>query len=72
MLSLKGNLDPHVFVTLKGEEVIDYGKIAFRLSLPLGTDPLIHCEEVIEHAVRAADSRFQIGQDIVDLVLCHP
>jgi hypothetical protein len=64
MFAFQGNLDAHILVPLIGEKMIDDREIRNRLPLPVRTDALIYCRQVVKRPERLIDFRFQVPEDI--------
>src|ERR1700722_5613280 len=51
----KSYLDSHVFIALKGKQMVDHCEIARWLAIAIYPHPLINGGEVVEHLVRPVD-----------------
>ncbi len=72
MFALQGHLDAYVLVSLVGEEMIDNGEISGRLSLPVSTDTLIYCRQIVQRAERLVDSGFQVTEGLARVLRIDP
>jgi hypothetical protein len=68
----KSYLNSHIFVPLKGKEMIDHCKIARRLAITMYPHALINGGEVIEHPVRTVYFFFEKAEQAEKAALADP
>ena len=69
---LERDFDPDIVVALEGEQVVDDGKVAVRLSLPMAAGPLVDGGEVVQHSVRPLDLFLEVAESRRRLFPSHP
>jgi hypothetical protein len=68
----QGYLDAHIFVPVKGKEMIDNCEIASRLALAMYPHAFIDGREVVQHLVRPVYFFFEEAEEGGHAILRHP